>query len=57
MLPRADSACFARSWCRVFRPWIFVGTRGTEETLKKELAVIKNQLTAIKERSMEVRQG
>jgi hypothetical protein len=33
------------------------GARGTKETLKKELAVIKNQLTAIKERSTEVRQG
>jgi hypothetical protein len=29
----------------------------TEETLKKELAAIKNHLTAIKERSIEVRQG
>jgi hypothetical protein len=29
----------------------------TEETLKKELAAIKNYLTAIKERSTEVRQG
>jgi hypothetical protein len=39
------------------QPWIFAGTRGTEETLKKELAVIKNQLTPIKERSTEVRRG
>jgi hypothetical protein len=39
------------------RPGILAGARGTEETLKKELAVIKNQLTAIKERSTEVRQG
>jgi hypothetical protein len=39
------------------RPGIFAGARGTEETLKKELAAIKNQLTAIKERSTEVCQG
>jgi hypothetical protein len=39
------------------RPWIFAGDRGTEETLKKELVAIKNQLTPIKERSTEVHRG
>jgi hypothetical protein len=39
------------------RPWIIAGARGTEETLKKELAAIKNQLTAIKEKSTETHQG
>jgi hypothetical protein len=29
----------------------------TEEALKKELATIKSQLTAIKEKSMETRRG
>jgi hypothetical protein len=41
--------------CKVFvmslRPWIFVGAQQTEETLKKELVVIKNQPKDIKERS------
>jgi hypothetical protein len=39
------------------RPWIAAGARETEETLKKELATLKSQLTAIKEKSTETRRG
>jgi hypothetical protein len=38
-------------------PRILAGARGTEEALKKELAAIKDQLTANKERSTKVHQG
>jgi hypothetical protein len=34
-----------------------VGARETEEALKKELAVTKDQVTVLKERTAEVHQG
>jgi hypothetical protein len=34
-----------------------VGARETEEALKKELAVSKDQVMILKERTVEVRQG
>jgi hypothetical protein len=34
-----------------------VGARETEDALKKELAEVKDQVTAIKERTAEVRHG
>jgi hypothetical protein len=34
-----------------------VGAKGTEDTLKKELAETKNQIRILKERTAEVRQG
>jgi hypothetical protein len=34
-----------------------VGARKTEDALKKELAGVKNQVTFLKERTAEVRQG
>jgi hypothetical protein len=39
------------------RSWIIAGARENEEALKKELAMIKSQMTAIKENSTKTRRG
>jgi hypothetical protein len=57
LLPWADSVCCCMVLVLILRPWFAAGAQETEEALKIELAAIKSQLTAIKEKSMETRRG